>query len=190
MNKNLILASCLVVAGAILFSGQTQSKSSHITTNPTITQQVETIPEHVRYMFLFGHHRFNMKKAADLEQQGKDGSGFRSMVKRRAGLSDHEAIILDHVTTDCAEELARQDAKAKAVIDAFRERYPVGDLPVGVSLPPPPHELTTMQEERNAIILRARERLHSQLGDAAFGRFNTFVKSLGISSEHSGRGVR
>lgn len=136
-----------------------------------------TLPEFVPYMFLFYQHHFNMNKAADFERQGKDGAGFRSILKKQAALSDHEASILDQVTADCERAIADQDAKAQAVITAFRMRYPVGDLQPGVTLPPPPPELATMQKERNAIILRARDRLHAAFGEQEFRRFDTFVQA-------------
>jgi hypothetical protein len=90
--------------------------------------------------------------------------------------------LLDQVTFECEEELAQQDAKAQAVIDNFRKHFPVGPLPEGVTLPPPPPELTVMQEERNAIILRARDRLRTAYGDQAFAKFDAFVKTLGVSN--------
>lgn len=180
-SRKTLLTICFVIVGVFAFVGQSNSKSNSSQPSVTGQQATKEIPEYVRYMFLFAHHHFNMKKAAELEKQGKDGSKFHSMFEHRAGLSDEEGIILDQVTSDCEQALAQQDAKAQAVIDAFRSRYPIGDLPAGVSLPPPPPELTTMQEERNAIILRARDRLHAEFGDAKFNRFDTFVKSLGDS---------
>lgn len=182
-GRKTLLTICLVIVivGVFAFVGQSTSRSNSSQSSVTGQQSVKEIPEYVRYMFLFAHHHFNMKKAAELEKQGKDGSKFHSMFKHRADLSDEDALILDQVTSDCEQALAQQDAKAQAVIDAFRSRYPVGDLPAGVNLPPPPPELATMQEERNAIILRARDRLHAEFGDAKFNRFETFVKSLGSS---------
>ena len=42
--------------------------------------------------------------------------------------------------------------------------------------PPPPPELFAMQQERNAIILQARERLHAAFGEEEFTRFDQFVQ--------------
>jgi len=141
------------------------------------TQAERVIPEHVPYMFLLKHHYFNLQKADELAQQGKDDSQYRLMFKRRAGLSDAEAQAFDQITRDCNQELAQQDAKAQAVIAEFRKQYPVGKLPEGVMLPPPPPELSQLQQEHDAIILRARDRLHVAFGDEEFTRFDSFVQS-------------
>ena len=128
-------------------------------------------------MVLFNHHHFNLQKADELTQHGKDDSQYRLMFKRRAELSDSEAQALDQVTRDCQQELAQQDSKAQAVIAQFRKQYPAGKLPEGVTLPPPPPELSQMQQERDAIIIRARDRLHAAFGDEEFARFDSFVQS-------------
>jgi hypothetical protein len=174
----------LVVAGGAWALTPTSITKRNSNQHSVAAQQPgEETPEHVRYMFLFHQHHFNMKKAAALEQQGKDGSRVHSMFKRLAVLNDHEALIFDQVASDCEQELEQQDARAKAVIDAFRARYPVDDPQAGANLPPPPPELADMQQERNAIILRARDRLHAELGDVKYANFNAFVKSLSISTE-------
>jgi hypothetical protein len=148
--------------------------------------RIVEVPEFVPYMFLFDHHYFNLKKAAELEQQGKDGHRLHSIFQRQAGLTDQQASTFDQITFDCEQALAMQDAKAQAVIAAFRLRYPVGNLPAGVTLPPPPPELTTMQQERNAIILRARDRLRTEWGEQDFTRFDAFLKSHIVSAGQPG----
>lgn len=188
MYKNkCLLAICLfVVAFGVLVSiKQLSSKTNQQNVGAMTQNQASNVPEFVPYMFLFAHHGYNLKKAAELEQQGQDGARFRTMFKKRAALSNEESAILDQVTSDCEQELAQQDAKAQSIIDEYRKNYPVGRLPSGANLPPPPPELTALQEERNAIILRARDRLHAQLGDAEFARFHAFVQSLQISNKQS-----
>jgi hypothetical protein len=187
MNRHkCLLAICLVVVafGVLVSTKQLSSNTKNHQNVGALTQNLAAnVPEFVPYMFLFAHHGYNLKKAAELEQQGKDGTRFRTMFKKRAALSDEESAILDRVTSDCEQELAQQDAKAQNIIDEYRKNYPLGLIPAGTTLSPPPPELTTLQEERNAIILRARDRLHAELGEAEFARFHAFVQSLHVSSK-------
>jgi hypothetical protein len=178
MNKKLlILFLAAIVGGAILFAKRAPSQSNSSSAAIPFSQQTTALPEHVPYMFLFSHHYSNLQKADELAQQGKDDSQYRLMFKRRAGLSDYQAQALDQVTRDCQQEVVQQDAKAQAVLAEFRKQYPIGKLPEGVTLPPPPPELTQLQQERDAIILRARDRLHAAFGDEEFARFDSFVQS-------------
>src|SRR5260370_33590454 len=177
MSKKYSLTALIALAltiGAITFGGHPQNNKA---SNP----QASVVPEFVPYMLLFDHHNYNLQKAAELEQQGKDGTRFRLMLKQRAGLSDDQALIFDRVTSDCEQELALQDAKASVVIADFRARFPAGKLPEGVTLPPPPPELTKMQEERNAIILRSRDRLQAAFREQDFTRFDSLVQSQVVS---------
>ena len=69
------------------------------------------------------------------------------------------------------------DKKAEAVIKKFKKSYPDGVVPPGVMIPPPPTELTDLQEERNRIILRARDHIKDALGEKEFIRFDEIMKS-------------
>ena len=84
--------------------------------------------------------------------------------------------MLEQIASECEQEVAQMDARAKVILDAFRARYPGGRVPQGETVPAPPPELQVMQKERDAIVLRARDRLCAALGEAEFGRFDTFVQ--------------
>ena len=117
-----------------------------------------------------------MKEQADeAERQGKDASSLHSIFRKKADLSEAQARTLDAIATECVREVAAQDARAQIIINAFKARFPPGKLPAGVKLPPPPPELRQMQQERDAIIMRARERLRLVFGDQEFQRFDRFV---------------
>jgi hypothetical protein len=70
-----------------------------------------------------------------------------------------------------------QDAKAFSVIQTFRSQFPGGRIPKGVTPPPPPPELKVLQQERNAIILAAKDRLIGDLGEAAFNKVDAFLEN-------------
>ena len=110
-----------------------------------------------------------------MQRQGKDTTALRSFFQRKANLSEFQARILNTVAAECVRQVAVQDARAQQIISSFRLRFPPGKLPRGIKLPPPPAELQQMQEERDAMILRARDRLRVALGDDEFQRFDEFV---------------
>jgi len=123
-------------------------------------------------------------------KQGKNGKAVRSFYKEAAGLSEDEARAFDQVAAECERDVARQDEKAKELIDAVRVKYPDGKVPAGEKPPEPPAELKAMQEQRNAIILSARDRLRASFGEAEFKRFSEFVErdvKPNVTSEPAGR---
>jgi len=132
MLKRLLLCLAAVAAGiGIFFSVRTQGRGASAATSTLTTQQAKSLPEHVPYMFLFEHHSFNLRKASELERQGKDATFLRSMFKSQVGMSDAESAIFDQVAQDCERELAQQDAKAQVILLAFKAKFPGGVLPQG-----------------------------------------------------------
>lgn len=115
----------------------------------------EVVPEHIVYGQMFSL-LVALDNAADYQQQ--------------AGLSDEQAAALKKIAIDCQREIEQQDTKARKVINAFRDKLAKIKPKPGTSLPPPPAELAAMQKERNAIILRARDRLRVALGEEKFQR--------------------
>lgn len=148
-------------------------------------QESKPAPEHVIYSQLF-HHVVATKKLADEEEKkGKDVKYLRSLFQEEADLSEYQARILDNVASDCVKEADKVDAKAQAIIDAYRAKYLKGKIPKGQILSPPPSELKDMQEERNKIILKYRDRLFVELGGDGAYKFKQFVEKKVTSSIRS-----
>lgn len=186
MNRRLLALILCVSATAVsavsLGSRRQESKAQDQTIrNEPAAQAPEPPPDHIAYMFLFGQHVYFKQQADKLERQSnvqaKQVAALRSIIKREARLNDYQAAVFDQIASDCAERVAIQDKRAKDIVDALAARYPDGKLPKGVELPPPPPELETLQQERDAIIIDARNRLHASLGDEDFARFDRFVKN-------------
>ena len=174
-NKRVVLGLCAVlITSALGFSYR--AYPSKTTPSSQQERQVQSIPDYATYRQLFHHHVALKKKADELEQQGKNAKALRSFYKEAAGLTDEEARIFDSVASDCERDVAQQDAKAQAIIDAVRARYPNGKVPKGEKAPEAPQELKDMQDQRNNIILRARDRLRASLGEQEFKRFSDFVE--------------
>ncbi|HEY0098515.1 MAG TPA: hypothetical protein VGB76_06130 [Pyrinomonadaceae bacterium] len=136
------------------------------------------VPEHVVYWHIFHHHNFLNRKADEAQRMGKaeEATRLRGFYKREAKLDEGQDAALGQIALEVENEVEVLDAQAKRVIDAAREKTPGGALKKDEAIPPPPRELAALQERRNAAILKARNRLKSMLGDAAFDEFQGFVR--------------
>lgn len=183
MNKKALTIFALIAISLSVFAFNGYQPSSGKTPQITPSSPQGTkesprpsdAPEHVIYRQFF-HHLVTLKeRAKDVESKGGDGRGLRSYFKRKANLTDDEALALDAVAVDCERQVAELDAKAKPIIDAYRARLLHGKIDTK-NLPPLPPELATLQEKRNLTILHARERLQKLLGHQAFSRLDEFIK--------------
>jgi hypothetical protein len=129
--------------------------------NGTSQKESSTIPEQIFYGEVFSLLVY-LKNTDDY--------------KRQAELNDDQALALEETAKDCQREVAEQDAKAQTVIQAFREN--MSKEKAGKTPPAPPQELLDLQQERDAIILRHRDRLRAALGEEAFGRFTEAAKNI------------
>lgn len=177
MNKRLnraLVCSVITVAGILTVSMMvppTQSSQRRPTSPPE-----SRAPEQVVYGAFF-HHVVEMKDGAgNLERSGKSGDSLRTFVELHARLNSEEARVLDEIATSCVQEVSQQDQEALAVIEKFRAQFPGGRVPKGTRLPPPPPELKAMQQQRDAIILKARDRLQAELGQVGFNKVSTFIE--------------
>ncbi len=142
----------------------------------TAPQVNEAAPDHVIYGLLFERVVSVKKKIRELQGQGRIARKPTYALQKEAQLSEAQAEALEGIAFACREEVARQDEKAKTSISAYRAQFPNGKIPDGVTPPPPPPELKVMWEERNAMILRARDRLRTVLGEESFRRFDRQAK--------------
>lgn len=192
MNKKTltVLALILISLAVFAFNGNQPSsgKTSPITatSSPQGTRESprpSDAPEHIIYRQFF-HHLMSFKaRAKEVESKGGDGRSLRSYFKRKASLADNEALILDAVAADCERDVSDLDAKAKPIIARYRASLIRGKID-SKTLPPLPPELAVLQEQRNMVILHARERLRKSLGHQAFSRLDDFIK---MNSERNSR---
>lgn len=183
MRKSLVVILLLAAATAssVFFVGRTQTRANSAKGTPA--PQLRPMPEHFTYSILFHHIAFLKQKVDETEAKGQYNSTLLKRFQEDSGLDDAQFQALLKVATECEQAAREQDKKAKAIIDAFRTRYPDGKLPRGEKVPPPPRELEALQQERDATVLRARDRIHESLGDQNFTRFDAFVKRH--ASEHA-----
>lgn len=134
------------------------------------------IPEGVVYGILFRQITALKRAAVKLERQGKDGSALRGHLKKKAKLTDERAEMFDRIALETEREVAQIDKEARKIIDGIRVLHPKGMLKDGEPLPLPPPELKALKEQRDTIILQARERLRLELGGTEFQRFDALIK--------------
>jgi hypothetical protein len=139
------------------------------------SERSNVVPDHVVYGFLFHKMELLRQKTKELQAEGRIGQKPYFILKREAGLSEEQSIALEAIALACLQRVKQQDNKAKAIIAAFRSRFPDGRVPAD-GPPPPPPELKIMWDERNAMILRARDQLRATFGEAEFARFDNYVK--------------
>jgi hypothetical protein len=177
MNKNLsriLVCSAIVIAGMLAVGMMAHPKQ--ISQQQSASPPNSPPPEQVTYSAFF-HYVVDLKnQAADLERSGKNGSSLRSYVQLHAELNYEEGRMLDEIAAMCIQEVTQQDQKALAVIQKFKGQFPGGRVPKGAKLPPPPPELKVLQQQRDAIILRARDRLKKDIGEVGFNKVNDFIE--------------
>lgn len=168
MTKKLIVTSLLLFSLAAGFffwavsppTGKAEADPQKPRSRPSEAKPRE-IPEHIFYGEVFSLLA-KLKNTADYQRQ--------------AALSDDETAILERIALECERDVAAQDNKAEAFNKKFRETLPKSN-PTKRPMPVPA-ELTQMQEERDAIVIRHRDRLRRALGEDAFKRFAQAAKSI------------
>lgn len=93
----------------------------------------------------------------------------------KAGLDSAQADALGRVAARMSSRVAPLDERAKAIIQAARERYPGGRLPPGVKPPPPPPELHELQLQHDALVEQAVQELEGELGPAAMTKLSSYM---------------
>lgn len=178
MNRKYMMLGCTMILAMAAFASSNLSRNdASPQEQPPPQPQSNQVPEHVVYRHFFHHIVVLQEQAEEIRRQGDDGSSLRSYYRREASLNEDQERILNEIALECEREVEEQDARAQVIIDAFRARYPGGGVPLGETLPPPSPELREMQAERNAIILRARDRLRTAFGEQDFNRFEEFVQN-------------
>lgn len=177
MNKKLNRALvCFVITVAGILTVSTMVRPTQSSQQQPASPPESRAPEQVVYGAFF-HQVVEMKDdARNLERSGKSGDLLRTFVELHARLNSDEARVLDEVASSCVQEVSQQDQEALAVIEKFRAQFPGGKVPKGTKLPPPPPELKAMQQQRDAIILSARDRLRTELGQAGFNKVSIFIE--------------
>ncbi|NOT64069.1 MAG: hypothetical protein HOP19_27970 [Acidobacteria bacterium] len=142
---------------------------------PTLTNPVnasnQDVPDYVKYDFFFRRVIFIKEQEVKLQIRNET-----TPIQREANLDVEQMRALEEIAATCLAEVRQQDAIAREIIQEFRARFPKGIVSKNQP-PPPPSELETMQQSRNAMILRARGKIKLALGEQAFEQIDKYVKT-------------
>jgi hypothetical protein len=122
-------------------------------------------------------------QALELEKEGAKGDTLRGYVQTQLNLTDDQAMKLGAIAAACVEQVEQLDARALQVIQKSQSQFPGGRIPKGSQVPPPSPELKVLQQERDQIILAARDSLGNALGAASFAnveQFTTYRMGLNV----------
>ena len=141
---------------------------------PSVAAAKEAEKLRIAYSALFRSVNSIDTKAKADEASGKDSTPAKEHFKRRLALTASEDLTLKSVAAVFSAEVAKTDGMAKDVIDKFRKANARKNA---AFLPPPPLELTSLQQAKNATIDSFVQRLGRELGPVGFGKVDAFVKS-------------
>lgn len=130
---------------------------------------------YISYWLVFQHIALLNQQAEDAEKKGEDGSQYYKRYQQLACLTRQQAEILKTIALDTHNQVARMDAKVKAMVAEIRARRPEGQLRPGEKPSKVPTELKQMQDQRNQLILSGYNKLREAFGETAFTSFDKFV---------------
>jgi hypothetical protein len=130
--------------------------------------------------YLYGHFFAHVSRvnqqAEEAEQLGMNSGYLRGYFQTTVQLTAAEAVLLNQVAADLSAQLAAYDANAKQVRTDWHVVVQRSRLN-HEAIPPTPAQVRSLQPGRDALILQARDRLRQSLGDAEFGRLDSYVRS-------------
>lgn len=152
------------------------SSSPLSATAQTVTTSASAaLTDDVIYMHFFRHVARYQEFASAAESSGVS-SPFRHSFRRNLALDPNQEHDLNQIAADYLNQSRAIQQEIAVVIKAFRVAYPPGKLKSG-SLPPPPPGLAPLVAQKKAIVLAARDRLRTALGDDEFSRVDALIKT-------------
>ncbi len=135
------------------------------------------VSEPALYRTLFHTVFLLNEQAEEAERAGRTEAvqALRRAFKQEADLEAEQGVILDRLAAECEEAVRAVDARARAILAARRANYPDGKLGAGQQPLPPSAELLALQREREAVVLRYRDRLQEAFGRSVWERFERWV---------------
>jgi hypothetical protein len=147
----------------------------------TSASQSDALPPEARYLILFRRLASSpsQNQISEPSEPRVERPNYRVVFQRSAHLSDEEARALNQIADNCMQKVTELDKRAREFIAAHRAENPPRKVAPGDPLPPPPAELSQLQQDRNNVILVAVEQIRIAFGDTEFKRFDEYVKNQG-----------
>ena len=197
-RKLSITVVCLLTIGTFFvankdYFAEVGQASPSPTPAPRFYGNTKPMPVELAYWVLFQEIQSLKEKDAEFRSQGETSEFKSSFYAERLGLEESQFNVIDSAATECLTNLQPVDQRAREIVNEYRSAYPSGELkkktttsssinvsgfpdPVYEKLPPPPVELTQLQNQKNQIILNAKQKIKQSLGQNEFSEFDTFVQ--------------
>jgi hypothetical protein len=168
-----------------IFGFVSQAQATKQQNSPTAKMQNDTIqevvtnnsmPDYVVYDVLFNMVKVFDREAAKLESEGKNGKIWSEYFKHESGLTGEQVATLRKVADEFAVEIEPNRTRAMQIIKEARGAFPNGKIKERDVPPPPSNELIALQQQRQEIALRYRDRLQNLLGNEVFGQFSQYLQ--------------
>lgn len=154
-----------------------QTSQSDLTpvTKPTVDSE-QPITDEVAFDMFFIKVVSLERTAAKAEAKGESGKVWRNYLVRN-GFSSYEAEMISNTAREHAAEIAPLHARAVQIIKQTR-----ASIASGKQAPlTPPEKLTQLQNQREAITLRNKDRLRNRLGSETIEKIRHLMRSNSIS---------
>ncbi|MEN6536979.1 MAG: hypothetical protein ABFD89_25215 [Bryobacteraceae bacterium] len=115
------------------------------------------------------------EQAERRESSGHSAGSAARAFAVKAGLSDTETEAMLGVAARMRSRVQPLDDRARAIIQAAKQKYPGGLLPPGTSPPPLPPELVELQRQRDSIVAEAVRELDGELKPAGLAKLHTYL---------------
>lgn len=160
------------------FSSNAQTTEQEPSGNSVVTAEnnatKSTTPDYILFDMLF-HLTKTLDRAAErLEAEGKSGRIWSEYFERHAGLSRQQANMLRNAADDFYRDVEPVHRRAGQIIAQQRDARANGQPPT-----PPPLELNALQQQRQAVALRHRDRLRDLVGSEVFERLRQLIQNQG-----------
>lgn len=139
----------------------------------TSNQNTSNIPDYVLYDKLFRMIVSFKNRAETQEMSAEKLIAIENYFKDRAKLNDEENQILQNIALGYIQEITPIDSQAKTIIAQARQSYAGGVVPRNQPLPA---ELVNLQEQRNTLVLKYRDRLKESYDSDGFDKLNGFIE--------------
>jgi hypothetical protein len=165
-----ILIAILSLALTCCITAQTPTKGNKYT-------------DYVAYNLFLKNCAFLSRQADGLDAAGKEGNTIRRAVASKLGLTTTDASVLLTVAAETDARIQALDKQAAALIQTAHNLRDAG-----MTVPPPPEELNTLQQQKTALISAAIDSLHNRLtapGSTAVGNYRHTSAAMASSISSS-----
>lgn len=188
-----IIGSLLIYGKMFLTTGSSLASSPTPIPEDRWYGEAKSMPDELMYWVLFQEIQALKEKDIESLTQGETTNFKTSFYTNRLGLQNSQFSALDSAVTECFTALQPVDQRAREVINQYRSQYANGELKkiqpspspnsfqpgrrkTLENLPPVPSEIGQLQNQKNQIILNAKEKIRLALGQSEFMQFDESVK--------------